>query len=73
VNTSVVLFGLVLPSSEVGIKIPTWKSILAIDEDPANHGRGVLPDYPVTISVEDFIEGRDVVMEYAFQLISKSR
>jgi hypothetical protein len=67
------MFGLVLPNSEIGIKIPTWKSILAIDEDPANRGRGVMPDYPVTISVEDFIEGRDVVKEYAFQLISKSK
>ena len=51
------MFGLVLPNSEIGVKVATWKSILAIDENPSNHGRGVMPDYPVSVSMEDFIRG----------------
>jgi hypothetical protein len=33
---------------------------------------GVMPDYPVEISPEDIIEGRDAVMEYALSLINNS-
>jgi hypothetical protein len=64
------IFGLVLPNSRIGVKIPTWKSILAIEEDPANRGRGVMPDYPISISLDDFIKGSDPVKEFAFELIS---
>ncbi len=68
--TSGAIFGLVLPNSRIGVKIPTWKSILAIDESPANRGRGVVPDYPVSISLDEFIKGSDPVKEFAFELIS---
>jgi len=67
------MFGLVLPNSKIGVKIPTWRSILAIDEDPTKHGRGVIPDYPVTISLDDFIQGKDAVKEFAFHLLSDRR
>jgi hypothetical protein len=64
------MFGLVLPNSKIGVKIPTWKSILAIEEDPSNRGRGVIPDYPVSISLDDFINGTDVVKEFTYKLIT---
>jgi hypothetical protein len=64
------MFGLVLPNSKVGIKIATWKSILDIEEKPSNRGRGVIPDYPVPFSLRDFINGTDVVKEFAYKLIS---
>ena len=67
------IFGLVLPNSKIGIKIPTWKTILAIPEDAKNRGRGVRPDYPVSASLDDFISGKDVVKEYAFELISSGQ
>jgi hypothetical protein len=65
------MFGLVLPNSKIGVKIPTWKSILVIDEIPSQRGRGVLPDFPVSESLEDFINARDMVKEYAYELIRK--
>jgi hypothetical protein len=67
------MFGLVLPNSKIGIKIATWKSTLAIEENPANRGRGVMPDYPVSISLDDFTRGTDVVKEFVFELISKRK
>jgi C-terminal processing protease CtpA/Prc len=67
------MFGLVLPNSKIGIKIPTWKTILAIPEDATNRGRGVRPDYPVSVSLDDFINGKDVVKEFAFELISSEQ
>ncbi|MNY13807.1 hypothetical protein D3C86_1469590 [compost metagenome] len=33
--------------------------------------RGIFPDYPVNQTAEDYFEGRDVVKEYALELIRK--
>ncbi|MEX2231065.1 MAG: hypothetical protein WD824_02810 [Cyclobacteriaceae bacterium] len=63
------MFGLVLPNSKIGVKIPTWKSILSIEENPSQRGRGVMPDFDVTQSYKDFLDGRDSVKEYAYELI----
>lgn len=71
--TSGAMFGLVLPNSKIGVKIPTWKTILAIEEQKNNRGRGVIPDYPVSVSLEDFINGKDVVKEFAFKLIASAK
>ncbi len=67
------MFGLVLPNSKIGVKIPTWKTVLAIEEDESNRGRGVMPDYPVSVSLDDFISGTDVVKEFAYKLIESGR
>jgi hypothetical protein len=40
------MFGLKLPNSKIGVQVATWKSVLDIEENPANRGRGVMPDYP---------------------------
>lgn len=63
------MFGLVLPNTKIGVKIATWKSILNIEENPLQTGRGVLPDFPVTQTLNDFLIGRDTVKEFVFDLI----
>ena len=63
------MFKLTLPNSKIGVKIPTWKSVMAIDEKPSNRGRGVMPDYPVTMSFDDFTSGNDVAKDYVYKLI----
>ncbi len=65
------MFGLVLPNSKIGAKVPTWKSVLAIEEKPSRRGRGVMPDIKVTQSLEDFVKDRDTVKEFVFDLIQK--
>jgi hypothetical protein len=63
------MFGLVLPNSKIGVKIPSWKTVLAIEDDPSQKGRGVMPDFPVAQSFVDFMDGRDTVREFANQLV----
>jgi hypothetical protein len=63
------MYGLVLPNSKIGVKIPTWKSVLAVAENPAQRGRGVMPDFPVAQSLDDFVNGIDTVKLYAYELI----
>jgi len=41
--------------------------------DDMNPRRGVMPDYPVELTQNDIIEGRDAVMEFAFSLIKSKR
>jgi hypothetical protein len=65
------MFGLVLPNSKIGVKVPTWKSILAVEEKPSQRGRGVLPDFHVTQSLDDFMSGHDTVKEFAYELIKE--
>jgi len=33
--------------------------------------RGISPDFPVEQTIEDFLQGKDTVMEYTFKLIEK--
>ena len=63
------MFGLVLPNSKIGVKVPTWKSVLAIEENSMQKGRGVIPDFFVIKSVDDFINDRDSIKEFAYELI----
>lgn len=65
------IFSLVLPNSKIGVKVPTWKSILAIKENPSQRGRGVIPDFPVSQPLAHFIKGRDTVKEFVYDLISQ--
>ena len=64
------IFRLKLPNSKIGIKIPTWKTVTAIEEKLSNRGRGVLPDYPVSVTLDEFITGNDVVKDFAYKLIA---
>jgi|GEM_PF-3207026 len=64
------IFRLKLPNSKIGIKVPTWKTVTAIEEDPSNRGRGVFPDYTVPVMLDDFIKGNDVVKDFAYKLIA---
>jgi hypothetical protein len=67
------MFGLVLPNSKIGVKIATWKSVLAIPEFPSQRGRGVMPDFYVTESFDDFLTGGDAVKEYVYRLIKGTK
>ena len=65
---------LTLPNSKINIRIPTWQSFVDTDEMNAHaKGRGVLPDYEVSLTVEDYLDGRDTVKEFVERLIQKNR
>ena len=50
------------------ITVPLNKYINAVDPTK-NIGRGTIPDYPVTISLEDWMSKKDVVKAAAFDII----
>lgn len=51
------------------VTIPLQKYTNAVD--PAkNKGRGTVPDYPITISLDDWMNKKDTVMEFALKMIA---
>lgn len=60
-----------LPHSGININLPMWMYTTA-NEGHSFYGRGVIPDYPIVRSPQQFIEGRDVVLEKAESLIGKN-
>jgi hypothetical protein len=40
----------------------------SVSDDHKYHDRGVLPDYPITHTIEDLMAGRDKDMELALSL-----
>jgi len=68
-NTSGFQFVLTLPNTGNIIVLPFWSWAMNVDFE--NTGHGVLPDYPIRPSIADKLVGKDVVMEYAIDLISK--
>ena len=66
---------LLLPNSRLRARIPAIRIFTAVPEDfkQQPHGRGVLPDFPVSYSIKDLLTGRDKVMEMAATLpVSRS-
>ena len=53
------------------VTVPLNKYINAVDPTK-NIGRGTIPDYPVIISLEDWMTKNDVVKAYAFDLIKNN-
>lgn len=53
------------------VTVPLNKYINAVDPTK-NIGRGTIPDYPVTISLEEWMSKEDVVKAFAFDLIKNN-
>lgn len=68
-NTSGIMLRLVLPHTKVNVINPAilWKMNVTFE----NTGHGVIPDHVVEPSIEEVIEGKDVVMEFTKKLIEK--
>lgn len=56
-----------LPNTKLRIDVPLIAYYTAVD-GVRNQNRGILPDCPVTYTIQDELEGRDKVMEIASQL-----
>ena len=68
-NTSGFRSMLVLPNTNTRVIMPFWQWEMNVNFE--NTGHGVLPDYPIRPTVQEVIEGRDVVMEFTLDLIKK--
>jgi len=59
-----------LPNSQLSCRIPLVKYTLAVKKD-ANKGNGILPEYPVYPTINDFINHTDSQLDSALSIIRK--
>lgn len=69
-NTSGYILELTLPNTKTTVDIPILKFVLDVKNNIPK-GRGILPDYEVQPNIKEFLEGRDIQMEFTKILISK--
>jgi len=60
-----------LPNTGNRIVMPFWQ--WEMNTTFENTGYGVLPDYPIRPSIQDMIDGKDVVMEFTLDLIQQNK
>lgn len=70
-NTSGFSIELILPNSQLRIKIPLLKFILHTKNSNIPFGHGVLPDYPLQPKYTDFLNGQDTELEFTKKLIKR--
>ena len=68
-NTSGFMVTATLPATRLQVRVPLVLYTMAVDGYPKD--RGIVPDFPVTPTVEDLLAGRDVVMERALAYLQK--
>jgi hypothetical protein len=68
-NTSGFMVTATLPASRIQVRVPLVLYTMAVDGYPKD--RGLVPDFPVTPTIEDLLAGRDVVMERALAYLEK--
>lgn len=61
-----------LPNSKISVATPLVYYNNAV-RTPEQKGRGVIPDYPVELTKEDLLNGRDTQLEFALELIRKNK
>jgi hypothetical protein len=67
-NTSGSKFALVLPNTRIRINIPLTKYVMAVKKIRYKD-RGVIPDFTIVPTMNDYLQHRDVQMDYALKLI----
>ncbi len=58
-----------LPNTRIQVRIPLVICAMAVDGYPKD--RGLVPDFPVTPTIEDLLAGRDPVKERALRFLEK--
>jgi hypothetical protein len=62
---------LTLPNTKIRVLIPMIRYTMAVSGYPKN--RGIIPDYPVSPTIEDLLNDKDTVMEFTFDLIKQNQ
>jgi len=68
-NTSGFMVMATLPNTRIQIRIPLVLYTVAVDGYPKD--RGIVPEVPVSPTIEDLLTGRDPVLERALQYLEK--
>ena len=67
-NTSGSKFALVLPNTGIRVNIPLTKYVMAVKKVKYKD-RGIIPDYTIIPTINDYLQHKDVQMDYAIKLI----
>ncbi|MEQ9424690.1 MAG: S41 family peptidase [Cyclobacteriaceae bacterium] len=57
-----------LPNTKLAVSIPYWRYQVAIDGDQY-YGRGIIPDYPIKPTIDNLLNGEDLALKKAIELI----
>jgi hypothetical protein len=68
-NTSGFMVTATLPATRLRVRVPLVLYTMAVDGYPKD--RGIVPDFPVTPTIQDLLAGRDPVMERALAYVQK--
>ena len=68
-NTSGMVPTVTLPHTQIRIGIPLVRYTMAVSDYPKD--RGIVPEYQVSPTIEDLLQDKDTVMEFALDLIKK--
>ncbi len=64
---------LILPNTQIEIRIPLLKFATTFESKDIPFGHGVIPNHKVVQSYEDFIKGIDTEMEFTLKLIENKK
>ncbi len=70
-NTSGFMPMLTLPHTGIQVRIPILRYSMAVSGYPPD--RGIIPDYPVSPTIKDLLNGKDAELDFVFELIEKSK
>jgi hypothetical protein len=66
-NTSGARATLVLPNTQIKVNVPLWEYFNAVE--PSKYkDRGIIPDYIIMPTINDYLQHKDVQMEFALKL-----
>jgi len=68
-NTSGSKKAIVLNNTKIRVNIPLTKYVMAVKKTKYMD-RGIIPDYPIVPTIKDYIEHKDVQMDFAMKLLS---
>ncbi|MDB5131330.1 MAG: Peptidase family [Mucilaginibacter sp.] len=69
-NTSGNKYAMVLPNTKIRINIPLYKYVMAVKK-VQDKDRGVIPDYTIMPTIQDYLDHKDVQMNFALELLNK--
>lgn len=69
-NTSGFMPTVTLPNTNLQVCVPMVRYTMAVSGYAPD--RGIIPDYPVSPTIEDLIQRRDTVLEYVLNLVKKT-
>ncbi|MGZ4001248.1 MAG: S41 family peptidase [Mucilaginibacter sp.] len=69
-NTSGSKIALILPNTKIRVNIPLTKYVMAVKKAKYKD-RGIIPDYIIVPTINDYIHQKDVQMDFALKLANK--